>query len=333
MEVRQERVGVVAAEDDGSGSPLQVDSYTLSSGGGVSVTVWTYGATLVEVSVPDRHGRLDNVVRRLPDLASYQNRALNPYVGSTIGRYCRCVTGATFTLDGVRHTLSRNDGRHHLHGGASGFDRRVWPARVEEAPDEVAAVLELHSPDGDQGYPGAVTVTAAYRLDRAGRLTFDYRATTTAPTIIGLTNHAFWNLAGAGVVNGHELAVNADRVVAFDADLIPVDGPPVPVTGTPLDHRARTPIGATVLDNFFVLDDPTWAAELFEPHSGRRMRVTTDQPGLGVYSGDWFPTPRAGICLEAGAWPDAPNRPDFPSVRLDPGSTYRHHTVHEFTLD
>ncbi|MGC4807635.1 aldose epimerase family protein [Micromonospora sp. DT233] len=332
MDVRRELVGRTGPEAADADRP--VESYTLVTGDGPAVTVWTYGATLVEVLVPDRRGRLDNVVRRLPDLDSYLDRARNPYVGSTVGRYCRGVRRARFDLDGVRYDLDRNDGAHHVHGGTTGFDRRVFAARVEQTnPDEIAVVLRLVSADADQGYPGELTVDVAYRLHRSGRLTFDYRATTTAPTVVGLTNHAYWNLAGGGVVDGHRLALNAARSVAFDADLLPVAGPPVDVTGGDLDYRSPRPIGGAALDNFFVLDDPAWAAELSEPSSGRRMRVVTDQPGLGVYSADGFADRRGGLCLEAGAWPDAPNRPDFPSVRLDPGGTYRQRTVHHFTVD
>ncbi|WP_320064512.1 aldose epimerase family protein [Micromonospora sp. RTGN7] len=331
MDVHQELVGHTGEDATGASSP--VESYTLSTGDGPAVTVWTYGATLVEVLVPDRAGLLGNVVRRLPDLESYLDRARNPYVGSTVGRYCRGVREARFDLDGVRYDLDRNDGRHHVHGGSTGYDRRVFTARVEGTSDEVGVVLRLVSADGDQGYPGEVTVEVAYRLHRSGRLTFDYRATTTAPTIIGLTNHAYWNLAGGGVVDGHRLAVNAGRSVAFDADLLPVAGPPVDIGGGDLDYRVPRTIGDAALDNFFVLDDPAWAAELADPSSGRRMRVVTDQPGLGVYSADGFSARRGGLCLEAGAWPDAPNRPDFPSVRLDPGETYRQRTVHDFDVD
>jgi aldose 1-epimerase len=304
------------------------------SAGDLTVTVWTYGATLVEVVVPDRHGERRNVVCRLPDLAAYEDRRLNAYVGSTVGRYCRGVRDGAFVLDGTRHVLDRNAGGHHLHGGRDGFDRRVWHAtRVESGDDHATAVLELVSADGDQGYPGEVTATVAYRLDAGGRLTFDYGAVTTAPTLVGLTNHAFWNLAGHGTVDDQELTLHADRVVPFDEELFPLDEPPRPVAGTALDFRRARRIGAARLDNFYVLDGPGPAAELWDERSGRRMRVTTDQPGLGVYSGDGLFAPRGGLALEAGAWPDAPNVPGAPSARLDPGQTYRHRTVHEFTVD
>jgi len=298
--------------------------YTMDTGTGFVVTVWTYGASLLGVTVPDRFGRLANVVRRLPSLAAHRRV---PYVGSTMGRYCRCVSGARFSLDGKEYSLDRNDGPHHLHGGSVGFDRHVWEAETGSDSGWLFVRLRLESPDGDQGYPGAVTVETVYRAHPSGRLVIEFSATTSASTLIGLTNHAFWNLAGDGTVDGHRLAINASRFIPFDGNLIPLPGPPAPVDA--LDHRSERDVG--VLDNFFVLDDPEWAAELTDPGSGRVLRIRTDQPGIGVYSGDGFVWPRAGICLQTGAWPDAPNRPDYPPVRLDPGMTYRAGTTYEFT--
>ncbi|MFJ3837467.1 aldose epimerase family protein [Streptomyces sp. NPDC090054] len=303
----------------------------MDSGNGLAITVWTFGATLVEVNVPDRHGRTDNVVVRLPDLRSYEDPALNAYVGATVGRYCRCVTGGRIELDGTVHVLDRNDDGHHLHGGSLGFDKHVWRAEPQAFADRLVLRLRLHSPDGDQGYPGALDAEVRYEVDAESRLTIEFRATTTASTVVGLTNHAFWNLGGAGrTVDDHELTLNSTRYVGFDERLMPLVGPPRPVAGTPLDHTTPRRLRDSRIDNFFVLDDPEWAAEVVHRPSGRAMRVLTDQSGVGVYSGDHFRRPRAGLCLETGAWPDAPNRPDFPSVRLDPGQTYRHRTIHQF---
>jgi aldose 1-epimerase len=327
MRTRRRPVGI-AGPDPG----VTVEEVTLSAGD-IEVTVWTYGATLVEVVMPDRHGERRNIVYRLPDLAAYQDPQRNAYVGSTVGRYCRGVRDATFVLDGRRHVLDRNAGRHHLHGGRDGFDRRVWQARVEEGSDRVTVVMTLVSADGDQGYPGEVTAEVAYCLNGRGQLALDYRAVTTAPTLVGLTNHAFWNLAGRSTVDDQLLTLHADQVVPFDEDLFPLAEPPRPVAGTHLDFRRPRRIGGARLDNFFVLDEPGTAAELCDERSGRRMRVSTDQPGLGVYSGDGLFAPRAGLALEAGAWPDAPNVPGAPSARLNPGQTYRHRTLHEFTVD
>ncbi|GAA3368403.1 galactose mutarotase [Streptomyces antimycoticus] len=328
--IRRERVGTTVGHR-GQG-PADVDAYTLDTGAGLAVVVWTYGAQLVEVLVPDREGRTGNVVVRLPDLGGYENRATNPYVGSTVGRYCRCVAGGRFRLDGVEHHLDRNDGDHHIHGGDLGFDRYVWAAEAERSGDVLSLRLRLDSPDGDQGYPGALSAEVLYQVSPEGTLTFAYTATTTASTIVGFTNHAYWNLAGTGRIDGHLLALNSTRAVVFDDQLIPLPGPPADITGGPLDHREPQPVGELRLDNCFVLDDPDWAARLHDPASGRTMRVVTDQPAVGVYSADGFAgRRRSGICLETGPMPDAPNRDDYPPVRLDPGETYRHRTVHHFS--
>ncbi|HEU0299355.1 MAG TPA: aldose epimerase family protein [Longimicrobium sp.] len=312
--------------------PADVDAYTLDTGAGLATTVWTYGATVVEVRVPDRAGRAANVVLRLPDLDAYQDRSRNAsYLGATLGRFGRCVAGARFQLDGREYRLDRNHGRHHFHGGTNGFDRYVWKADAGRDGDSLALKLDLHSRDGDQGYPGDLSATAVYRVDREGRLTLEYRATTTASTIVGLTSHAFWNLAGTGTIGGQRLALNAARVLPTDDELIPL-GAPVDVAGTSLDYTAPRPIREDRLDHCFALDDPAWAAELHDPGTGRAMRVVTDQPGLAVYSGDGLREPRTGLCLQSGAWPDAPNHPSYPAVRLDPGTEYRHHVRYEFTL-
>ncbi|UBU11336.1 aldose epimerase family protein [Nonomuraea gerenzanensis] len=327
------RTPVGRTSGHGGRKPAEVHAYTLDTGNGFAATVWTYGATLVEVLVPDSAGRAENVVVRLPDLRSYEDRRSPAYVGATVGRYCRCVSGGAFSLDGVVHELDRNDGAHHVHGGPLGFDGQVWEADAETRGDRLVLRLTLQSPDGDQGYPGDLTAEARYELGPDGRLVFEFGAVTTAPTIVGLTNHAFWNLSGGSEpIDGHRLALNSRRTVAFDDELIPLPGPPRDITGTPLDYTRPRRLDRARLDTFYVLDDPAWAAELCHEASGRTMWVITDQPGLGVYSADHYRTPRAGLCLEAGAWPDAPNRPDFPSVRLDPGQRYRHRTVHEFPI-
>ena len=324
MTIERRPVGVVDTRP--------VEAFTLANGAGLHVEVWSWGATLVEVRTPGRDGRLANVVLRLPDLATYRDRARNPYVGSTIGRYCRCVADGRLLLNGTRYQLDRNDGRHHVHGGGEGFDRRVWAAEAGRDGDAVAVTFTLDSPDGDQGYPGALRAECTYRVDDADRLTIEYRATTSATTVVGLTNHAFWNLAGHGTVDSHLLRLNADRFVPFDEDLIPLPGPPRPVADGPLDYRRPRVLGSAAIDNFFPLDDPSLAAELHHPDSGRLLRVTTDEPGIGVYTGDGYPTPRAGICLETGAWPDAPNRPDFPSVVLEPHEVYHRRTTYAFRV-
>ncbi|MGW2051686.1 aldose epimerase family protein [Streptomyces sp. NPDC001858] len=331
MNIRKETVG--STRGHSGQCPTAVDAYTLDTGAGLTVVIWTYGASTVEVLTPDRSGRMDNTVVRLPNLSSYQDRRRNPYVGATLGRYCRVVGDGRIRLDGVEHQLDRNEGEHHVHGGSIGLDRYVWEADAECRDDELVLCLSLVTLDGDQGYPGTLSAEVLYRVDRHRRLTFEYRATSTAPTAVGLTNHAFWNVAGSGTVDHQRLAVNASRAVVFDSDLVPLPGPPAPLAGTALDYREPRPISGARIDNCFVLDDPTWAAELYDPAGGRAMRVITDQPGLGVYSADKFTArPRSGLCLEAGAVPDPPGQELSPFSRLDPGEVYRHRTTHEFSI-
>ena len=329
MDIRHERIGTTTGHTEQEST--LVDAYTLDTGTGLVITVWTYGSTLIEVLVPDRDGRMDNVIMRLPDLSSYEDRTKNPYIGATLGRYARCIAEGRLRLDELDYQLACNYGRHHFHGGKTGFDRFVWDADVHQGCDELSLRLRLDRPDGDQGYPGALSAETVYRVHKDGRLTFEYRATTTAPTVVALTNHAYWNLAGSGTVNEQHLVLNAARVVMVDDELIPI-GAPVSIAGTQLDYSTPRPIADDQLDHCFVLDDPTWAAELFDPASGRVMRVRTDQPGLAVYSADGLIERRTGLCLQTGAWPDSPNRADYPSSRLDPGTAYRHHTTHEFSV-
>ncbi|MEV4000455.1 aldose epimerase family protein [Streptomyces halstedii] len=330
--IERTTVGVAPAR---AGHPAaEVESYTLDTGAGPAVTVWSYGATLVGVRAPDREGRYANVCVRLPDLGAYLDRSRNQYVGATVGRYCRCVAGGEFDLDGKRHILDRNQGAHHLHGGSEGLDRRVWSAEASRDGEDLEVRLSVCSPDGDQGYPGQLTAGARYRIGSDGTLAVEYTATTTAPTVVGLTNHAFWNLAGGGTVDGHRLRLDATHAVRFDADLIPLPGPAEDVRGTARDFTVERPLDGVTVDNCFFAGGGPVLAELSDPVSGRVLRVATDQPAVGVYTGDWFAErPRCGICLETGALPDAPNRPDYPSARLDPGEVHRHRTVYRFGCD
>lgn len=330
MKITRDAVGTTRGHA-GQG-PTPVDAYTLDAGPALSVTVWTYGATLVQALVPGRDGRSRNVTVRLPGLDAYEDRARNPYVGATMGRFARCIGGGRLRMGDREHRLDRNVGEHHFHGGTYGFDRYVWNAEAGRDGDELRLRLSLDSPDGDQGYPGAVRAQVEYRVRPDGTLALHYVARTTARTVVGLTNHAYWNLAGEGSVDGHRLAVSADRVVGVDPELIPA-GPLLPVAGTPLDFRAPRPIGALALDHCYVLEKAGGSAELHDPASGRTLRLRTDQPGLAVYSGEGLRPPRAGLCLQATALPDAPNRPDFPPAWLEPGEGYRQHTEHHFSVD
>ena len=313
---------------------MPVDEFRMIIDHRISAAVWTLGASLIELNAPDRAGGSGNVVVRLPQLADYERRDSNPcHLGATLGRFARCVSHARFPLNGQQIELTPTHGPHHFHGGTYGFDRYVW--NVEDYGrdgDDVVVRLSLERPDGDEGYPGAVRATATYRLGPDACFTIDYSCTTSARTIVALASHAFWNLAGAGSIDGHELTINAARVLTVDADLVPI-GLPVPVAGSALDYRQPRTIGRAQLDHCYVLDDTSWCLELASAATGRRLRVSTTAPGLQVYTGEALPSPRAGICFQTGAWPDAPNHPDYPSVELNPGETYRQQTTQTLTIE
>jgi aldose 1-epimerase len=325
MNIRRRPLGTTrghAAE-----APTSVEAFTLDTRD-LSVTVWTYGATLVEVSAQDRRRAPVNVVTRLADLAAYEDRACNPYVGAVLGRYARCIANGRFVLDGVEYQLDRNMGPHHFHGGTIGFDRFVWAAEAERRSDRLELQLRIQRPDEDQGYPGQLSAEVVYRLFEGAVLEIEYRATTSATTVVGLTNHAYWNLSGRGTIDDQRLAINASKVVVVDSAHIPC-GSLASVVETPLDFRRPRSIGKTLLDCCFLLDHAEWAAVLSDPGTGRRLQLRTDQPGLAVYSGEKAAPSRGGLCLQTGGLPDAPNRPDFPSSRLDPGQAYRHRSTYE----
>jgi aldose 1-epimerase len=300
--------------------------------GRMRVAVLDYGATLVEVLVPDRSGTRRNVALRLPDLAAYLAAGDRAYVGSTMGRFARIVPHGRLELDGRRHQLVPNAGPHHIHGGPDGFDARVWDASAGGGADRGRIVLTLTSPDGDQGYPGTLACSAHLELDLRGRLTIRYEATTDRTTLCGLSNHVFWNLAGSGTIDAHLLQLNAAQVleqVPEGQDVVPT-GRVVPAAGTAADLRAARRLQDIALDAFFPLTGGAgWVARLLEPESGRRLVIDSDQSGMAVYTGDGLPgRPRAGICLQPGPWPCAAG---LPSSVLRPGQTYRSRTT--FALD
>jgi aldose 1-epimerase len=323
--------------------------------GELRAEVLSYGAHLVGLWAPDRDGRLDNVVVSLRrpdgtvDIDAYCDPVRNPYLGAMAGRYANRIAGAGFELDGVVHRLVPNEGPNQLHGGPDGFSRLDWTESVRD--DGAAVTLRLTSPDGDQGFPGRVDVAVTYELCDDATLRIDVEGTTDAPTVLNVTNHSYWNLAGTSstaaadhaTVRDHVLSVAADRVVRVDADLVPTGALDL-VEGTPFDLRRPTRLGAAIdaaelapvggLDHCLVLDGTEPAAELTDPASGRRLRIRTDQPGLQVYTANHGagPLPQHGaVCLESQHLPDSPNRPEFPSPVLRPGETYRHR--HVVTLD
>lgn len=316
------RIGTTAGHE-GQG-PTEVEAIGIGSRDGLAATVLSYGGHLTDLLVPDRRGRRVNIVKRLPDLRAYEDRERNPYLGALIGRYANRIAHARFTLDGTEHRLVPNEGPHVLHGGPVGLDRYVWDVATVEDDEGVDVVLTVTSPDGDQGFPGALRVEARYRLDRHDRLTISFQATTDAPTVVNLTNHAYWNLAGGGSVTGHVLQVDAARMVQVDEDYLPTGALPL-VRGTRFDFRGGRRVPATI-DHCLVLGEAQPQVVLIDPASGRRLEMTTDLPGLQVYSGFRLDQPNTGLALEAQQLPDAPNQPTFPSVVLRPGETYRSKT-------
>lgn len=316
---------------------VPVHRWTLERAG-TRVGLLTYGGVVRSVEVAGRDGTVADVVLGFPDLAGYQNIP-GRYVGALIGRYANRIAGASFTLDGVTHRVSSNEGPNSLHGGTNGFDRRVWDAEPVDDGGECAVRLSRVSPDGEEGFPGRLAVSVTYALEADGALRIEYRAVTDAPTHVNLTSHTYWNLggAGSGPATGHELRIAAGRYTPVDGSLLPT-GERAPVDGTRFDFRERRPVGPGY-DHNYVLDAPDGerpAAELYDPVSGRVLTVTTTEPGLQLYTGDHFDGkpygPGAGIALETQHFPDSPNRPAFPSTVLRPGEEYVSRTTYGFAV-
>jgi aldose 1-epimerase len=330
---------------------VAVDLYTLTSAGGIEVKMTNYGGIITSLKTPDRDGNLDDIVLGYDTLAEYIEGS--PYFGALIGRYGNRIAKGKFTLDGVEYTLAKNNLGNHLHGGIIGFDKIVWTA--EQIKDDTGASLKLKylSKDGEEGYPGNLDCTVIYTLTSDGRLKISYEAQTDKPTVINLTSHSYFNLAGhaSGDILDHELMLNANRYTPVDTTLIPT-GQIAPVKGTPLDFTTPTPIGERIAqieggyDHNFVLNSsdgsPALAARVYEPKTGRVMEISTTEPGIQFYSGNFLDgsnkgkgatyNKHNGFCLETQHFPDSPNKPDFPSVVLRPEEKYTQLTVHEFSV-
>ncbi len=332
----------------------RVTLYTLEGKNGLRAEVADYGATLVSLAVPDGRGTVSDVVLGYPSLDGYvHGRAC---LGGTVGRVANRVSGSRFTLDGTAYALDRNHGKHQLHGGTVGFHRCVWTVDPLKFHDTPALSLSLHSPDGDQGYPGNLHAVVFYVLTDDG-LRISYRATTDRATPVNLTNHAYFNLAGAGRGNilDHVAEFKASRFLVTDTDLIPT-GEIAFTAGTPLDFSTPTRVGTHIddpalavaggYDHYFILDGKPGkmrtAARISEPDSGRTLMVSTTQPGFQFYTGNSLNDPhgangadygpRSGLCVEAQGYVDAVNRPGFPSVILRPGEMYEHTTEYRFSV-
>ena len=339
-----------------------VELYTLTNANGMVVSVMTYGGIVQKVLVPDRDGNLTNVTLGFDTLEEYV--AGSPYFGSITGRYANRIARGTFVLDGVTYRLALNNGENSLHGGLVGFDKVVWEAKDTSGPDGPAITLSRTSPDGEEGYPGNLTVEVVYTLTNNNELRFDYHATTDAPTIVNLTNHSYWNLAGEGTgsILDHTLQLNAGNYTPIDATLIPT-GEIAPVAGTPFDFTTPHAIGERIrdgneqlefgrgYDHNFVLDRASpddeslmVAAVLTDPSSGRVLTISTTEPGIQFYSGNFLDgtlygtsghayRQGDGLALETQHFPDSPNHSNFPSTELRPGEEYATTTVYAFSTE
>jgi aldose 1-epimerase len=330
----------------------KVELYTLTNKNGMSASIATYGATVVNLMVPDRSGKLADVSLGFNSVAKYPTQTA--YLGAIVGRYGNRIAKAKFTLEGKTYKLAKNNGVNTLHGGLKGFDKQIWKAEALKG-SQPAVRFTLHSPDGQEGYPGNLDVAVTYTLTDKNELAISYLAKTDKPTVVNLTNHTYFNLAGAGkgTVLDHQLKLNASRFTPVNKQLIPT-GELKSVEGTPMDFRKSTAIGARIkevggdpvgYDHNWVLDKGltkrSLAAELYEPKSGRLMKVYTDEPGIQFYSGNFLDgsilgkggkyKQYYGLCLETQHFPDSPNEPKFPTTELKPGQTYKTTTVYKFS--
>ena len=334
-----------------------VDIYTLKNRRGAEARITTYGGAVVSLKMPDRAGKFDDVVLGFDDIEGYQKTTT--YIGSLVGRYANRIARGRFTLGGTEYTLATNNGENHLHGGVRGFDKVVWKARPLAARGGQALELTYLSKDGEEGYPGNLTVRVVYTLTNANELKIDYYATTDKETVVNLTNHNYYNLAGQGNgdILGHLLTVNASRFTPTDAGAIPT-GELRAVRGTPFDFTRQTAIGARIeqdeeqlklgkgYDHNFVVNGRAGtlrlAARVTEPTTGRVMEVWTTEPGMQLYTGNYLDGSdigkggkpyrhRYGFCLETQHYPDSPNRPEFPSTVLRKGGRFRSTTVYKFS--
>ncbi|HVH69219.1 MAG TPA: aldose epimerase family protein [Gemmatimonadales bacterium] len=337
--------------------------YTLRNAHGIELEAIALGGIILSLKVPDRQGRLEDVVLGFDTPADYQRP--HPYFGAIIGRYGNRIAGGRFTLDGTTYTLATNNGPNHLHGGLKGFDKVLWEVTRFDRPDSVGLVFRYTSPDGEEGYPGTLKATVTYTLTAENELIFDYRATTDRATPVNLTQHSYFNLTGDAKrdILGHVVTLYAERFTPVDSALIPT-GEIRSVAGTPFDFRTPTPIGARIdqndeqlryghgYDHNFVLQkggagirdqEPTLAARVYEPTSGRVMEIYTTEPGLQFYSGNYLDgtlrgkhgvsyRQRYGFAMETQHFPDSPNKPSFPATILRPGGEYRSRTIYKFSV-
>lgn len=330
----------------------EVTMFTLTNGNGLKATLINFGAILVTFEAPDRDGKLANINLGCETVEDYAT--ISPYFGCVAGRYANRIAKGKFTLDGQEYTLATNNEPNHLHGGNVGFSKVMWAATPIEDRDEVGVKFTYDSKDGEEGYPGNLHSEVTYTLNNEDELSLSYTARTDKPTVLNLTQHSYWNLAGhdSGTILDHELMLNADNYTPTDETLI-TTGEIAPVAGTPFDFRTPVSIGARIgdvpggYDLNFVLNREgkgmVLAARVHDPKSGRTMEIRTTEPGIQFYSGNFLDgtikgtggtvyNQHQGFCLETQKFPDSPNHPEFPSAVLRPGETYKHDTVHKFSV-
>ena len=334
--------------------------YTLKNAAGMEVRITNYGGTIESIKVKDRNGKFGDVVLGFDKLSGYTSKLNTAYFGALIGRYGNRIAKGTFSLDGHTYHIPTNDGPNALHGGTVGFNKRVWDAKDVSTDKEPALELHYLSPDGEQVFPGNLSVTVRYSLDSNNGLHIDYQATTDKDTVLNLTNHSYFNLIGSGsaTILTHKLTIDADRFTPIDSTLIPT-GQLERVAKTPFDFRKATDIGAHIgarseqlklgkgYDHNFVLNHPGdlnhVAAMVQEPKSGRVLKVYTTQPGIQFYSGNFLEgnihgiggvyRHRSALCLETQHFPDSPNRPSFPTTVLRPGEHFHQTTIYRFSTE
>jgi aldose 1-epimerase len=325
-----------------------VTAFILKNINGVKVKVMTCGATIVSIETPDKQGDMADIALGFDDVAGYQSDD-NPYFGATCGRYANRIGEGRFTLDDHTYSLATNDGDNSLHGGLVGFDKKVWDAEIV---DDVLK-MSLVSPDGDEGYPGTLNVEVRFSLSDENELAIVYKANTDKTTVINLTNHSYFNLAGSGTVLNHLAQINADRYTAVSDDAIPTGELPA-VAGPEMDLRTPTPIGKSIetvqglgYDHNYCINQAspgelTLAARVVDPESGRTLECLTTEPGVQFYTGNFLDgfkgkggasyVKHGGFCLETQHYPDSPNRPEFPSAQLSPTDTYTHTCIYRFGI-
>ena len=334
--------------------------YTLKNASGMEVAITNFGGYVLSIKVPDKDGNYTDVVHSCDSLPQYVKGT--PFFGPIVGRYGNRIGNGTFNLDGKTYTLAKNNGPNSLHGGKVGFDKKLWAATIIDG-EEPALKLNYTSPDMEEGYPGNLAVEVTYTLQKDNALKIEYKAVTDKATVVNLTNHTYFNLAGANGTNtilDHELTLNADKITPVDATLIPT-GELMPVAGTPFDFQKSTRIGARIddtsdvqikygggYDHCWVFADSSKTlkpgATVYEPTSGRVMEMFTTEPAVQFYTGNFLNgsavgkggkvkyEKRSGFCLETQHYPDSPNKPQFPSTVLRPGETYATTTVYKFSV-